>query len=154
LAFGAAGSAGASIDTGDAEKVARGLFADQRTRLDWQAPRLLMPKNQVKLILNLCLIAAGAIPRGGVITVTTRGADEQLSVSVTAQGANAKLSSQASDLLAGTPGQAVDAQGIQAYYTGLVAKAANMTLMVVPENDVIRFEAFPAASSAAEEAAA
>ena len=29
LAFGAAGSAGASIDTGEAEKVVRGLFADQ-----------------------------------------------------------------------------------------------------------------------------
>src|SRR5579872_7358542 len=37
LAFGAAGSAGASIDTGDAESVARNLFVDQRTRLDWNA---------------------------------------------------------------------------------------------------------------------
>src|SRR6201997_1962509 len=32
LAFGAAGSAGASIDTGDAEQVARGLLADDRTQ--------------------------------------------------------------------------------------------------------------------------
>jgi histidine phosphotransferase ChpT len=32
LAFGAAGSAGASIDTGDAEQVARGLIADERTK--------------------------------------------------------------------------------------------------------------------------
>ncbi|MCB1545033.1 MAG: histidine phosphotransferase, partial [Rhodoblastus sp.] len=31
LAFGAAGSAGAAIDTGDAENVARGLIADDRT---------------------------------------------------------------------------------------------------------------------------
>src|SRR3954463_3035806 len=31
LAFGAAGSAGASIDTGDAESVARGLFATDKT---------------------------------------------------------------------------------------------------------------------------
>ncbi|WP_036264049.1 histidine phosphotransferase ChpT [Methylocapsa aurea] len=154
LAFGAAGSAGASIDTGDAEKVARGLFADQRTRLDWQAPRLLMPKNQVKLILNLCLIAAGAIPRGGVITVTTRGADEQLSVSVTAQGANAKLSSQASDLLAGTPAQAVDAQGIQAYYTGLVAKAANMSLTIEVESELVAIQAISASAPAIIEAVA
>src|SRR6202034_4429435 len=33
LAFGAAGSAGASIDTGDAELVVRGLLGDERTRL-------------------------------------------------------------------------------------------------------------------------
>ena len=70
LAFGAAGSAGASIDTGDAEKVARGLFGGERTQLEWNVPPLLMPKNKVKLILNLCLIAAAAIPRGGIIEVT------------------------------------------------------------------------------------
>ncbi|MEA2860394.1 MAG: histidine phosphotransferase ChpT, partial [Methylobacteriaceae bacterium] len=32
LAFGAAGSAGAAIDTGDAEQVARGLLVDERTK--------------------------------------------------------------------------------------------------------------------------
>src|SRR5881628_3638831 len=43
LAFGAAGSAGAAIDTGDAEQVARGLLVDERTKLEWHAPRVLMP---------------------------------------------------------------------------------------------------------------
>ena len=65
LAFGAAGSAGASIDTGDAESVARNLFEDEKTKLDWNCPRVLMGKNKVKLVLNLCLIAQAAIPRGG-----------------------------------------------------------------------------------------
>ena len=49
LAFGAAGSAGASIDTGDAELVARGLLADERTKLEWNAPRVLMAKNNAWL---------------------------------------------------------------------------------------------------------
>ena len=35
LAFGAAGSAGASIDTGDAERVTRGLFGDDKIKLEW-----------------------------------------------------------------------------------------------------------------------
>ena len=35
LAFGAAGSFGAMIDTGDAEKVARDNFANGRTVLEW-----------------------------------------------------------------------------------------------------------------------
>ena len=48
LAFGAAGSAGASIDTGDAEQVARNLIADDRTVVEWNVPRVLMPKNKVK----------------------------------------------------------------------------------------------------------
>src|SRR5881394_2472050 len=76
LAFGASGSAGAAIDTGDAEQVARGLLCDERTKLEWHATRVLMPKNKVKLALNLCLIAAAAIPRGGVIRVTVTGEGE------------------------------------------------------------------------------
>src|ERR1700761_652603 len=62
IAFGAAGSAGAQIDTGDAEKLARGLLADDKTKITWNLPRELMPKNQVKLLLNMMLVAVGTIP--------------------------------------------------------------------------------------------
>src|SRR5580693_3327091 len=63
LAFGAAGSAGAQIDLGDAEKAVRGLFGDNKTNLVWNLPRLLLIKNRVKLLLNMLLIAAGTISR-------------------------------------------------------------------------------------------
>src|SRR6202167_1161919 len=69
IAFGAAGSAGAQIDLGDAEKVTRGLLSDDKTTIAWNLPRELMPKNRVKLLLNMLLIAVAAIPRGGMITV-------------------------------------------------------------------------------------
>ena len=83
LAFGAAGSAGASIDTGDAEGVARGLIADEKTKLVWNATRALLPKNKVKLILNLVLIASQTIPRGGVVEVTIDGTDAAMTMTVT-----------------------------------------------------------------------
>ena len=67
LAFGAAGSAGAQIDLGDAEKAARGLFEDGKTSLVWNLPRELLAKNRVKLLLNMLLIAAGTISRGGTL---------------------------------------------------------------------------------------
>ena len=73
LAFGAAGSAGAQIDTGDAEKVARGLMEDEKTKLAWNLPRVLLAKNRVKLLLNMLLLAAQAIPRGGQLTVDPVG---------------------------------------------------------------------------------
>src|SRR6516165_6341994 len=149
LAFGAAGSAGAMIDTGDAEQVARGLFADERTELRWNADRVLMAKNKVKLILNLCLIAAAAIPRGGIISVTTHGSDNQLRVKVEARGTNAKLASHVPQLLAGTPdNQSVDAHGIQAFYTGLVARAANMMLNVAAVSELVTIEALPVTADA------
>ena len=76
LAFGAAGSAGAQIDTGDAEKVTRGLMEDDKTKLGWNLPRVLLAKNRVKLLLNMMLLAAQAIPRGGQLTVDPVGEGE------------------------------------------------------------------------------
>jgi histidine phosphotransferase ChpT len=142
LAFGAAGSAGASIDTSDAAMVARGLFGGERTELEWNVPPLRMPKNNVKLILNLCLIAATAIPRGGVIEVALSGDGETARITVAAKSTNAKLAGHVPLLLAGTPDHPpAGPQDIQAYYAGLVAKAANMKLTVTAEADRVTIEA-------------
>src|SRR6201986_1832389 len=83
LAFGAAGSAGAQIDTGDAEKVTRGLMEDEKTKIGWNLPRVLMAKNRVKLLLNMMLLAAHAIPRGGQITVDPVGSGDTMGFKVT-----------------------------------------------------------------------
>ena len=48
LAFGAAGSAGAQIDLGDAQTMARGHLEDGKTTIAWNLPRVLLPKNRVK----------------------------------------------------------------------------------------------------------
>src|SRR5436853_767827 len=76
LAFGAAGSAGAQIDTGDAEKMSRGFLEDDKTKIAWKLPRVLLAKNRVKLLLNLLLIAGQTIPRGGQLTVDPIGSGD------------------------------------------------------------------------------
>lgn len=147
LAFGAAGSAGASIDTGDAENVARGLFADDRTKLEWQAPRVFMPKNKVKLVLNLCLIAAACIPRGGVMAVTILGEGEDARMEVKVKGPNLRLAAHVAELLAGrSESGAVDAHGIQPFFTGLVARASGMAIEVDATAEDVTFKAFPLAA--------
>src|SRR3989454_12441806 len=73
IAFGAAGSAGAQVDTGDAEAMARGFMEDEKTKLTWNVPRALLPKNRVKLLLNMLIIATQTIPRGGSLTVEAVG---------------------------------------------------------------------------------
>src|SRR6187431_2563897 len=65
IAFGAAGSAGAQIDVGDAGSVAKGFIEDDKVKLAWNLPRIMLPKNRVKLALNLLVIGIQAIPRGG-----------------------------------------------------------------------------------------
>src|SRR6267154_642456 len=76
LAFGAAGSAGAQIDLGDAESMVRGFLDEDKTKLTWHLPRLLLPKNRVKLLLNMLSIASQTIPRGGMLTVDALGEGE------------------------------------------------------------------------------
>ena len=123
LAFGAAGSMGAAVDTGDAESVTRGLVVNERTALVWSPAPQLMAKTKVKLLLNLNLIAASAIARGGVVTVDWTGQDGTLALRVEAKGPNARLAHGVADLLAGRPqGGAVDAHTIQPFYAGLVAR--------------------------------
>src|SRR5208283_3103166 len=102
LAFGAAGSLTAAIDTGDAESAARGVIANDRTTLRWDAPRHLAPKNAVKLLLNLCLIAAGAAPRGGVVAADMTGEGDDLGIRVSAAGSNVRLSQAAAGALTGS----------------------------------------------------
>ena len=144
LAFGAAGSMGASIDTGDAETVTRGLIASERTALAWNPPRQFAPKNKVKLLLNLCLIAQSAVPRGGVISVDLSGQDESLAMRVQAKGSNPRLASGVADLVAGRPESgAVDAHGIQPYFAGLVARECGMEVAITVDAEAVTFEARP-----------
>src|SRR5258708_35030233 len=55
IAFGAAGSADAAIDPGDAERVAHGIPAGEKIKPNWGLPRVPPPYNPLKLPLNLLL---------------------------------------------------------------------------------------------------
>lgn len=137
IAFGAAGSAGAQIDTGDAEKISRGFLEDEKTKIEWNLPRLMMPKNRVKLLLNLLLIAGQAIPRGGKITIDGVGEGDTMGFKVTAVGTNAKVPLNA-PLLSGEVGEeSLDAHRIQPFYAGLLAKACGITPTVALEGEAV-----------------
>src|SRR5512143_134053 len=114
IAFGAAGSAGAQIDLGDTETIARGFLEDEKTKLAWNLPRALSPKNRVKLLLNMLVIAGQAIPRGGKIGVDPIGSGDNMGFKVTAAGTNAKVPPAVSSLLKGEGGgEGLDAHRIQ-----------------------------------------
>jgi histidine phosphotransferase ChpT len=135
LAFGAAGSAGAQIDLGDAEKVARGLLGDDKTTIVWNLPRELLPKNRVKLLLNMLLVAVGTIPRGGSITIDP--AEGGKGFRLTASGLNARLAEATSGLLVGSPAHPVDAHGIQPLYTGILARDCGLTVSAAAERESV-----------------
>jgi histidine phosphotransferase ChpT len=137
LAFGAAGSAGAEIDLGDAEGVARGFIEDEKTKLRWQLPRAYLAKNRVKLLLNMLILATAIIPRGGLITVDPVGEGPK-GFRIAVSGINARVSPAVPGLVAGEMvGGAIDAQAIQPFYTGLLARACGLAVTLQPEGDEI-----------------
>jgi histidine phosphotransferase ChpT len=137
IAFGAAGSAGAQIDTGDAEKISRGFLEDDKTKLTWNLPRAYMAKNRVKLLLNMLLIAGQSIPRGGKLAVDPIGTGESMGFKVSAAGTNAKIPPNAALLSGETGEEALDAHRIQPFYAGLLAKACGVTATIALEGDAV-----------------
>ena len=142
IAFGAAGSAGSSIDLGDAEQVARGFIQDDRVSLVWQAPREYLPKNIVKLLLNLLMVATHAIPRGGEITMTLEKNGERSEIKIAAKGTSARIPPHFEALISGRAGSnGVDAHAIQPYYAGMLARAAEMGVSFSILDDIVTIEA-------------
>lgn len=137
IAFGAAGSAGSQIDTGDAEKISRGFLEDDKTKIAWNLPRVLMGKNRVKLLLNMLLIAGQTIPRGGQLTVDPIGEGETMGLKVSAAGTNAKVLPAVPPLLAGDAGEGLDAHRIQPFYASLLASACGLKATVAMEGDSV-----------------
>ena len=132
IAFGAAGSAGALIDLTEAGEVARAFVGEEKIKLDWQAPRENRPKQEVKLLLNMLLIALAGIPRGGVVTVSAEGAN----LAVRAKGERAKINEGMAAALDGSADlTTLDARLVQPYYTRILAQAAHKTLKMVMESD-------------------
>jgi histidine phosphotransferase ChpT len=137
LAFGAAGSAGAQIDLGDAQAMARGHIEDGKTSIVWNLPHVLLPKNRVKLLLNMMMIAQQTIPRGGVLTVDAIGEGETMGFRITATGLNARLPQNIADLLSPSHGASVDAHAVQPYYTRLLAQACGLKVTLALEGEAV-----------------
>ncbi|HVX78309.1 MAG TPA: histidine phosphotransferase family protein [Bradyrhizobium sp.] len=137
LAFGAAGSSGAQIDLGDAQNMSRGHLEDSKTTISWNLPRLLLPKNRVKLLLNMLVIAQQTIPRGGTITVDPIGEGETMGFRVVASGLNARIPQAVADLLKSTQSSSIDAHAVQPYYTRLLAQSCGLNVTLAAEGDAI-----------------
>lgn len=154
LAYGASSTAGTDIDTRECERVARILFEIEKPDLDWQVPLILLPKHKAKLLMNMLLIAATSVPRGGLVTVKVEGAPGAETFAFTTKSDPEKrqktlMPSGAEGLLSGAPEGGVDARGIQPFYTGLLARMTGMELKIGIEGDAFVFTATPKAQAAA-----
>lgn len=137
LAFGAAGSSGASIDLNEAQKVARAVAESEKHAIEWTGPAASMDKDKVKLLLNMVTLALAALPRGGKILVTVGGNAEAPSFKIVCEGDASRVPEILSEVLSGSMNGALDAHSIQPYYTHRIATSAGMALSARKEGESV-----------------
>jgi histidine phosphotransferase ChpT len=135
IAFGAAGSAGSLVDLNEAGDVARAFVGEEKVKLEWRAPPENRPKLEVKLLLNMLLLAMAGIPRGGTITVSAEGR----SFAARAQGERAKIPDNIAAVIEGAVDPAtLDARLVQPYYAKRLATSAGLCLSMMTDGaDVV-----------------
>ncbi|MGF7157453.1 histidine phosphotransferase ChpT [Bartonella heixiaziensis] len=131
LAFGFSGAGGSKIDTRSAEQVAQQYMKEEKAVLKWQAPSLLLPKNEVKLLLNLLLIANATVSRGGEIVVMILQDENKRSFRFEISGKNLRIPSHFIELYNGKlQEELIDAHIIQSYYTVLLSEVTSMKINI------------------------
>jgi histidine phosphotransferase ChpT len=142
MAYGAAGSGGALTWDG-ARALAAGFVEGSRVTLGWTPPPagLTLPAGTAKLALNMALLAAEMLPRGGEVRVSLEPAPGRLNLVVTATGQDAKIPAETAAVLAAAGG--ADAAGLTAktvhgYFTGRLAEAfgGRLELAALPPSSV------------------
>jgi histidine phosphotransferase ChpT len=149
IAYGASGSSTAQIDLGDARQVAEGLMSFERANLSWTGERAYVAKNIAKLILNLVVVANASVPRGREVQVEVEQLEPQVRLTVRAIGTPLRVPAKFRALLAGEAGgEAVDAHGVQPYYTLLLARELGLEVQLEQSEDRAVFTVRPLADAA------
>lgn len=148
LAFGASSTAGTEFDTRECERVANILFDIEKADLTWTVTPMFLPKNKAKLMMNMLMIAAAAVPRGGDVTVSVSGSAGAETLSIVAVSDPEKkqrtfMPQGVEDLVAGTPEGGVEARNIQPFYTGLLARMCGMSVKLELDGQTFKIVAQP-----------
>ncbi|WP_254474433.1 histidine phosphotransferase ChpT [Bartonella sp. B1098] len=141
LAFGFAGASGGQIDTRAAEQVAQQYMRQEKATLKWQAPSLLLQKDEVKLLLNLLLIANATVSRGGEIVVMIVQEENKHSFRFEIVGEILRIPPHFLALYHGeAKEELIDAHVIQFYYTMLLAEMTEMKINIDERDHCIVLE--------------
>lgn len=146
IAFGAAGSAGSHLDLGESGEVAKAFFGDEKTTFEWNVPPETREKTQVKLLLNLAMMAASSLPRGGKIAVSVAGD----AFSVRCSGDTVKVPEKTLNFMTDPSNTSdMDSRLVQVYYAMRLAQTGGYNLVIAQDGPDIIIKADPAARAAA-----
>ena len=139
FAYGAAGSAGDSIDLRMAEEIAREYITKGgKHTLVWQGPVGYMAKDKVKLLLNMVSLGLSALLRGGEMGVAIDQRPDHPAFLLRCRGQGARPPTHLVDFLTGENVPPIDALTVQTYFTCRLAQQCRMRLEVLRDGaDII-----------------
>lgn len=144
LAFGAAGGFGDTVDTREAQAAIEGLFGDNhRVSIGWMVEDPVLPKQVIKVLLNLALIGGDALVRGGQLDIGAEASDGTVEIVVRADGPRIVLDQELRGALTGDTGDAtVTPRAAAAYLVHqLVAQGGGDLQVSPPDAPVLLFGA-------------
>lgn len=144
LAFGAAGGFGDQVDAREAQAALEGLFGDERrVNVRWMVSGSALPKDAVKLLLNLALIAGDALLRGGELSVAAEPTAHSVELAVRAEGQRLLLDPELRAALSGTtpPDQLTPRAAAAQLVHILLAEAGSRLQISEPADGVLVFGA-------------
>ena len=100
---------------------------------------MLLPKNRVKLLLNLLLLAGGTIPRGGSLVIEPVGEGDAMGFKITSSGLNARIPQAVPGAGRGRDRRTIRSTPTRSSrsITGLLARTCGMTVTLAPEGEAI-----------------
>jgi len=150
LAFGASGGVGAEIDMNDAGAVVARFLEREKANVDWRVASPLLPKTHAKLLLNLVLLGAQSIARGGTLVVSADREGDVTAMQLSASGDRAKFPAAARDVVtAGVMPEHLDAHGVQPLYTHMLAEESGLAIVIQEDEDQVTIAVQPKAVAAA-----
>jgi len=144
LAFGAAGGFGETVDTREAQAAIEGLFGDNhRVTIGWMVEDPVLPKQAIKVLLNLALIGGDALIRGGQLDIGAEIVDGSIEIVVRADGPRIVLDSELRGALAGgQEDMPVTPRAAAAFLAHALVTQGEGTLQVSPpDSEVLLFGA-------------
>jgi histidine phosphotransferase ChpT len=146
MAFGLRGGIETTSTLEEARSLATALLDGGRVTVDWPPDAsgpgddsVLVPAAAVRLVMNLVMVAADALPRGGRVQVDVGGGGAVATVDVSAVGVGARLAPALIEALGPeTTVEQITARTVHAYLAARLAGRLGSTLGAVASPDRIR----------------
>ena len=142
LAFGASSFAADDLPFTEAQKVLDALLASDKLKTKWVDAERTVDKSIIKILMNLSVLAADMIPRGGLLTFECSPSDGGFAIR--AEGDRARVAEAVANALNGTLSEdELDPRSIQPFVTGVLIEDAGFALKIAQEEGRVQLSLHP-----------